>query len=111
MSTNPRRLSFRARMMGLAAGKIGQYLKCGLPVIASRLESLSYLEECGAGILVDDVDAIPEALARIESDYAHFHTNALRCYRDLWEPLRHLERIERTLIAAATSKARVKTRD
>ena len=100
---NPQHLTFRAKMMGLAAGKIGQYLKCGLPVIASRLESLNYLEEHEAGVLVDDVSDIPAALVRIESDYARFRDNALRCYLELWEPSAHLIRIEEALFKAATA--------
>lgn len=100
---NPQQLTFRARMMGLAAGKIGQYLKCGVPVIASRLDSLKYLEEHQAGVLVDDVSEIPDALVRIEDDYARFRDNAQRCYRDLWEPAAHLVRIEKALIKIATA--------
>ena len=33
-------LGYRATYMGLAAGKIGNYLKCGVPIIATKLLSL-----------------------------------------------------------------------
>ncbi|MBK7042805.1 MAG: hypothetical protein IPH50_03320 [Rhodanobacteraceae bacterium] len=98
---NPNRLSFRARMMGLAAGKIGQYLKCGLPVIASRLPSLRYLEDHQAGVLVDSAAEIPDALSNIERDYARYRDNAFRCYQSLWEPTQCLLRIERALTTVA----------
>lgn len=46
-------LGYRATYMGLAAGKIGNYLKCGVPIIATKLLSLSYIETYQCGILVE----------------------------------------------------------
>lgn len=90
-------LGFRARMMGLAAGKIGNYLKCGVPLIAPNLDSFAYLRESGAGVLIDDLSQVREAVREIDSDLASYSARALACYEQFWSPERHLERIHTTL--------------
>ena len=84
--------------MGLAAGKIGNYLKCGVPVIATRLLSLSYIEEYNCGILVDKESDIADAINRILSDRDLYSKNAHRCYRELWYPKLYVYRIEDALL-------------
>ena len=77
-------LDFRALNMGLAAGKIGAYLKCGLPVIAPKIDSLSYIEEYRCGILVSDISAIPDAISIIDDNYSDYRSSAFKCYATLW---------------------------
>ena len=91
------KLGFRAKYMGLAAGKIGNYLKCGVPVIATRLPSLSYIEEYQCGTLVDDVSEVKEAINLISRNRTFYSANAHRCYNELWEPSRYLETIYATI--------------
>lgn len=91
-------LDYRATYMGLAAGKIGNYLKCGVPVIATRLLSLSYIEEYNCGILVDKESDIADAINRILSDRDLYSKNAHRCYRELWYPKLYVYRIEDALL-------------
>ena len=86
-------LGYRATYMGLAAGKIGNYLKCGVPVIATRVPSLTYLEEYQCGMLIDELSEIPKALQTIHKNYAKYSENAHKCYSCLWEPSKYLERI------------------
>ena len=86
-------LEYRATLIGLAAGKIGNYLKCGVPVIATRLQSLSYIEEYGCGILVDDEKDIINAIECIMSNRALYSQNAYQCYRILWHPEKYLNSI------------------
>ncbi|MCM1138979.1 MAG: hypothetical protein NC453_10465 [Muribaculum sp.] len=86
-------LGYRAEQMGLAAGKIGNYLKCGLPVIATRLPSLKYLEEYGCGILIDDESQIQSAVKTILAKKEFFRENAFKCYRELWHPSNYLYKI------------------
>lgn len=92
-------LEYRAEYMGVAAGKIGNYLKCGVPVIANRLSSLSYIEEFKCGILVDNMNGIENACNEIVAHYEEFQEGAYRCYRELWYPQRYLEFIEEELLA------------
>lgn len=90
-------LDYRATYMGLAAGKIGNYLKCGVPVIATRLPSLAYIEEYNCGILIDKESDIADAINQILSNRDMFSKNAHRCYRELWYPESYLYKIEEAL--------------
>lgn len=91
-------LGYRASYMGLAAGKIGNYLKCGIPVIATRLPSLRYIEEFCCGVLVDNEDEIFSALKHIDADYGTYRQGALNCYRELWHPDVYVSQIESNLL-------------
>ena len=86
-------LGYRATYMGLAAGKIGNYLKCGVPVIATRLPSLTYLEEFECGILVDNEADISHAIQKIILDRETDSSNAYKCYSELWHPDRYIGKI------------------
>lgn len=90
-------LGYRAEYMGLAAGKIGNYLKCGVPVIATRLPSLTYIEEFKCGILVDSLNDIENACNTIRDNYSQYQAAAYKCYMELWHPESYLEIIEKTL--------------
>lgn len=90
-------LGYRAEYMGLAAGKIGNYLKCGVPVIATRLPSLTYIEEFKCGILVDSLNDIENACNTIRDNYSQYQAAAYKCYMELWHPEPYLEIIEKTL--------------
>lgn len=94
-------LGYRAENMGLAAGKIGNYLKCGIPVVATKVDSLSYLEEYHCGVLVENVGGIQKAMAVIMSDYDRYREGAYRCYTELWHPKKYCDAIYGTLNGAA----------
>lgn len=91
-------LGYRAEYMGVAAGKIGNYLKCGVPVIVNRLPSLSYIEEFKCGILVDNIDDVETACDEILAHYEEFREGAYRCYKEMWHPKQYLESIEKELL-------------
>lgn len=91
-------LSYRAEYMGVAAGKIGNYLKCGVPVIVNRLPSLSYIEEFNCGILIDSLDDIESACNKIIANYEEFREGAYRCYNEIWHPKQYLKCIEEQLL-------------
>ncbi|NTV97585.1 MAG: glycosyltransferase family 4 protein [Chlorobiaceae bacterium] len=87
-------LGYRCEYMGMAAGKIGNYLKCGLPVITNNFDSLSaYIDGYGCGICVDHIDEIGGAVDKIKCDYERYRENAFRCYEELWAPERFLKAI------------------
>lgn len=92
-------LGYRAEYMGVAAGKIGNCLKCGIPVIANRLPSLSYIEDFKCGVLVDNIKEIDTACNKILAHYKEFQEGAYRCYRELWYPKQYLELIEEHLLS------------
>jgi glycosyltransferase involved in cell wall biosynthesis len=91
-------LGYRAELLGLAAGKIGRYLKNGVPVIARNLPTIKeYLDKYECGICVDRLDEITSAVEKIEKDYERYSQNALRCYEELWKPERYLQEIQRRI--------------
>ena len=90
-------LGYRATLMGLAAGKIGNYLKCGLPIIATRLPSLQYIEDYQCGVLINSESEIEEAIQLITSNRSVFSENAYRCYRELWQPQPYLAIIGKSI--------------
>lgn len=90
-------LAYRATYMGVAAGKIGNYLKCGVPVIATRLPSLQYLEDFNCGILINNESEIAEAIKVISSDRERFSKNAFKCYEELWHPQNYLDIISKQI--------------
>jgi hypothetical protein len=66
---------------GRSTGKIASYTKFGLPVMATRYPSFeAAVSATGCGVCVDEVGEIPDALARIASDYESFSAAALREY-------------------------------
>lgn len=87
------KLGYRAEFMGLASGKIGNYLKCGVPVITSKINSLKYVENYNCGVCVETAEDIYGAIEKISSNYTLFSQNALKCYNDLWKPDRSFKTI------------------
>lgn len=90
-------LGARAGNMGLAAGKIGNYLKCGIPVIAPKFESLRYIEEYACGVLIDDLTELNDAIFKIDSIYSTYRANAISCYNEIWNPENLLKSLETEL--------------
>jgi len=61
------------------SGKLFMTLAAGVPVIACNIPAFKFLEEYGAGVLVDDYEpeTIFAAAQKIEQDYEKYHT---ACY-------------------------------
>ncbi len=69
----------------MTSGKIGQYLRCGLPVIANDFPNLvDIVEGSGAGLCVHSMDDIPEAINDILKDYGKFSQNAYKAYLEYY---------------------------
>lgn len=91
-------LGFRGELMGMASGKIGQYLKCGLPVVCNDIATIRcFLDKYNCGVCVSSLDQLPSAFERIWSDYGTYSRNATRCYRELWEMERHCAHVAERL--------------
>lgn len=72
------------RFVGAASGKLFEFMRCGVPVIASRLPGMQRLiEEPGWGILVDRVEDIATVLPKLAADRERYSTQALWAYRRL----------------------------
>jgi glycosyltransferase involved in cell wall biosynthesis len=59
-------ISERNRKTGLSPLKVYEYMACGKPVVSSKIESLEWIEEEGAGCLVEPGDVI--SLAKVLQD-------------------------------------------
>ncbi len=61
------------------SGKLFMTLAAGVPVIACNIPAFAFLEELGAGVLVNDYEpeTILQAMEKIEANYDHYR---LACY-------------------------------
>jgi hypothetical protein len=62
------------------SGKMFTYLASGVPVICNNLPGLRVVEEFGAGVLIEDLDAgsILSAIKKIEANYDYYAQNCLK---------------------------------
>jgi len=62
------------------SGKMFTYLASGVPVICNNLPGLRIVEEFGAGVLIEDLDAgsILSAIQKIETNYDYYAQNCLK---------------------------------
>lgn len=90
-------LGFKAENLGLSAGKIGNYLKLGKPVIVPNFQSLNYITDYGCGIQIDSLEQLGEAIQAIDASYERFATQAVKCYQDLWYTDPYCEKIHQEL--------------
>ena len=68
--------------MGIASNRLCMFLTMGVPVIASRQPSFSFLEEYDCGVLIDGPDEMAAAVRRIGSRLELMRANALHCSRE-----------------------------
>lgn len=56
------------------SGKLFMYMAAGVPVVACRIPGFQFVEDFGAGILIDNYqpETIKKAIERIEADYKSF---------------------------------------
>lgn len=87
-------LGLRADLIGLAAGKIGDYLRCGLPVVATDLPSVApFIKKYRCGVCVRGPEEVADAVRTILDDYDRYREGAVRCFNELWDPESCLEKI------------------
>src|SRR5262249_17424047 len=62
------------------SGKMFAYFASGVPVIGDNLPGLGIVEEFGAGVLIEDLDAgsILSAIQKIEANYDYYAKNCLK---------------------------------
>ena len=73
-------------LMAGASGKLGHYLRCGLPVIVLDLPGLGELiTKYQCGIPVKNLAETEQAIRKIEGQYETYRANAFRCYTEVYE--------------------------
>jgi glycosyltransferase involved in cell wall biosynthesis len=62
------------------SGKLFTYIASGVPVICNNLPGLRVVEEFGAGVMIEDLDAgsILRAIQKIEANYDYYAQNCLK---------------------------------
>lgn len=62
-----------------ASGKMYEFLKCGVPLIANDIpDAKNLIEDTGCGLVTDDFKMIPQLLNKINSNYDYYKKN---CYK------------------------------
>jgi hypothetical protein len=79
-------LGYRAELLCQAAGKIGRYLKNGLPVIVQDIPTFQmYIEKYDCGICISKLSQMESAILQIVDKYNYYSNNALKCYDEIWD--------------------------
>lgn len=85
--------------MGVSSQKLGMTLWLGIPVVATRQESFSFIEEFRCGELIEREDELPGALARIRERRDEYAANALRATAEYVRPAERLQYLTERLRA------------
>ena len=85
--------------MGVSSNKLCMFLQMGKPVVASRQPSFEFLEEYGAGILIDRGSELSGAILKIASDYPRYSRSARKCFEEYVNPQARLEGLTKALQA------------
>lgn len=66
------------------SGKLFMYLAAGVPVVACNIPAFKFIEEAGAGILIDDYtpETIRAAVQKIELDPGRYSRNCYRVFEE-----------------------------
>ena len=66
---------------GAAAGKLFDFIQCGVPVIANNLPGMKNLvEDNGCGIVVNEMEEIAHALSVINADYKLYSDKSYKTF-------------------------------
>lgn len=87
-----------ATRVGLASGKILQYLKCGVPTIASNLPGMrELLVDTGCGTVVSTVEEVEPAARNLLRDIEGYRERSSSQFRDRWSFDRHFAALQEWL--------------
>ena len=86
--------------IGLASGKVSQYLRNGIPIIVNDVKSLArIINQYNIGTVVKDEKGILQAIKSIKEDYKFYVSNCLVCYNGLISPDRYFREVAKRLNA------------
>jgi glycosyltransferase involved in cell wall biosynthesis len=78
----------------ITSGKLMQYLRCGLPVIAVDLPNMKdIVEKYGCGICVKDEDGVVTAVGKIMEDYQRYSHRAKSVFDELFRFDQHFANV------------------
>lgn len=86
------RFSENMHYLGYSSGKVSQYLKCGKPIIVTKLPLLSELiEEYECGFSINEICEITSALEKIFDRYDYYSQRARTTFEEVLNPELYLE--------------------
>ena len=69
------------RYAGAAAGKLFDFIQCGVSIIANNLPGMKTLVEAnGCVVVVDEMEDIAHALSAINADYKLYSENSYKAF-------------------------------
>jgi glycosyltransferase involved in cell wall biosynthesis len=81
-------------LMTTASGKLGHYLRCGLPVVCIDLPGLSEtMSKYHCGLVVEDLQDVGQAIESIFRHYDFYEANAVKCYEEVYEFSVHFRQV------------------
>jgi glycosyltransferase involved in cell wall biosynthesis len=72
--------------MGISSNRLCMFIAMGVPVIASKQESFSFIEEYDCGVLVNDYTDFKEAINYIRQNLVEMRENCEQCFRTYINP-------------------------
>ena len=70
------------QMMGISSNRLCMFIAMGIPVIATRQESFTFLEDYDCGLMVGNYDEFKLALAEIRNRRQEMSSNCERCFQE-----------------------------
>jgi glycosyltransferase involved in cell wall biosynthesis len=81
-------------LMTTASGKLGHYLRCGLPVVCIDLPGLrEIMSKYQCGLVVEDLQDVGQAIETIFRHYDFYEANAVKCYEEVYEFRVHFRQV------------------
>jgi glycosyltransferase involved in cell wall biosynthesis len=74
------------QMMGISSNRLCMFIAMGVPVIASKQDSFSFLEDFDCGVLVSNYTEFKEAIREIRSRGAIMRKNCGVCFKEYIRP-------------------------
>lgn len=68
--------------MGIASNRLCMFLAMGVPVIASRQPSFSFIEDFNCGVLVSDSTEFTAALQKVRANLQAMREGAVRAWNE-----------------------------
>ena len=95
------------RCIGLSSGKLSEYLRNGVPVLASDLPIMGDLvRETRCGVAVQSVADVGEALREIARDYSGFSARAVNCFDQKLAHERYIDGVIAAIAGQQTPSAK-----
>jgi len=77
--------------------KLALYLQCGIPIIAFNYPGYEIIEQCNCGVLIEEIEDLSSAIAKILSDYNTYQVNAHKTFTQYYNFENNFNHVIRTI--------------